>query len=168
MTRLCIQAKLFGGCEQHILEMTEHKKKWHPVRDATKSVIWKIRLLFQRETDAFHCFTNGSFVNVITCHGSYTTLQINSDGLHTFDSADDFLGVGTALVASHAFDMEEEDLLLLFLPRNGEMFVRTERVCMTMAMTVMVVVAMIVMVVSTRACRLMLQFHAEHIEEEEG
>jgi hypothetical protein len=148
--------------------MTEHKKKWHPVRDATKSVIWKIRLLFQRETDAFHCFTNGSFVNVITCHGSYTTLQINSDGLHTFDSTDDFLGIGAAMVASHAFDMEEGGLLLLFLPRNGEMFVRTERVCMTMTMTVMVVVAIIVMVVSTRACRLMLQFHAEHIEEEEG
>ena len=82
------------GCGQRNIEAMEHTKKWHPVRDATKSVIWKIRLLFQRETDAFHCFTNGSFVNVITCHGSYTTLKVNGYGLHTCDSADDFLGIG--------------------------------------------------------------------------
>ena len=146
----------------------EHTKKWHPVRDATTYVTMRMVLLFQRETNTFYCFTNGGVIDAITHYCGDATLQINSDGLHTFDCSDDFLGIGAAMVASHAFDMEEGDLLLLFLPRNGEMFVRTERVCMTMAMTVMVVVAMIVMVVSTRACRLMLQFHAEHIEEEQG
>ena len=61
-------------------------------------------LLFQRETNTFHCFTNGSFVNVITCHGSDATLEVNGYGLNTFDGTDDFLDVGTAMVAGHALD----------------------------------------------------------------
>ena len=98
----------------------EHTKKWHPVRDATTYVTMRMVLLFQRETNTFHCFTNGLVINAIACHGSDATLEVNGYGLHTFDGTDDFLDVGTAMVASHALDMEEEDPLPLPLPRNGE------------------------------------------------
>ena len=90
------------GCGQRNIEAMEHTKKWHPVRDATTYVIMGMVLLFQRETNAFHCFTNGCVVNVITYYSCDATLQINRNRLHAFDSTDNLLGIGTTMVAGHA------------------------------------------------------------------
>ena len=125
------------------MEMTEHKKKWHPVRDATKSVIWKIRLLFQSETDAFHCFTNGGVVNVVARYCSDATLQINGDRFHAIDGADALFGVGATVVAGHAFHCVGAGLMGMVSLR---LFFRLTTAGLIMAMT------MVAMVVPAAAC----------------
>ena len=72
------------------------------MRDATTYVMIEILLSFQRETNAFHCITNGGVVNVIAHYCGDATLQINRNGLHAFDGTNDLLSVGTTMVAGHA------------------------------------------------------------------
>ncbi len=76
---LCNQAKIISGCGPYNWEAMEHTKKWHPVRDATTYVTMRMVLLFQRETNAFHCFTNGGVIDVVTHYCGDATLQINRD-----------------------------------------------------------------------------------------
>ena len=54
------------------------------------------------KADAFDGLTNSCIINVVACDGGDAALQVNGNGLHPWDGADDLFRVVLTMVAIHA------------------------------------------------------------------